>query len=84
MSEKKRCTCDKHKGDHHKEMTKTESLEHAKECLTSTIERLECIKDVFDKISIEEQNRAKQGRIPAKGYDRIEFQIKIEIKPRKK
>lgn len=54
MSEKKKCTCGKHKGERHKEMTKTESLEHAKECLTSTIERLECIKDTLDKISIEE------------------------------
>ncbi|MHA1967335.1 MAG: hypothetical protein ACW964_06000 [Candidatus Hodarchaeales archaeon] len=54
MSEKKKCTCGKHKGEHHKEMTKIESLEHAKECLTSTIERLECIKDTLDKISIEE------------------------------
>ena len=54
MSEKKSSNCGKHNAGHHKEMTKTESLEHAKECLTSTIERLECIKDTLDKISIEE------------------------------
>ena len=102
MSEKKRCNCGKHKCEPHKEMTKTESLEHAKECLASTIERLECIKDTLDKISIEEwleivrgiltyfvgisefNYRVKQGKIPAKGYDHIEFQIKIEFTSRKK
>lgn len=54
MSEKKKCTCSKHNGERHTEMTKIESLEHAKECLADTIERLECIKETLDKISIEE------------------------------
>ncbi len=52
MSEKKKCTCGKHKEKHHEEMTPRESFEHIKECLTSTIEKLECIKDTLDKISI--------------------------------
>ncbi len=54
MSKKKNCSCGKHKNEHHEEMTKSESLAHVKECLSNTIEKLECIKEVLDNISIEE------------------------------
>lgn len=35
-------------------MTQSESLEHVKECLANTIEKLECIKETLDKIEMKE------------------------------
>ena len=53
MSKKEKCSCGKHKSEHHKEMTQSELIAHVKECLTGAIDRLECIKEVMDRITIE-------------------------------
>ncbi len=53
MSEKKKCSCGKHEKGHHEEMSDSEKIEHLKECLGDVIERLDCIKEMVDKISID-------------------------------
>ncbi len=53
MSQKKDCSCWKHKEGHHEEMSHSEKIAHLKECLGDVIERLECIKEMAEKISIE-------------------------------
>lgn len=53
MSEKKDCSCGKHKKSHHKEMNPSEKVEHLKECLGDAIHRLECIKEMIDKFPFE-------------------------------
>ena len=53
MSKKKKCSCSNHESDHHKEMTQSEQIAHVKECLTDAIDKLECIKEVIEKIKIE-------------------------------
>jgi len=50
MSKEKNCSCGKHKNERHNEMTQSEQIAHVKECLTDAIDRLECIKEVIEKI----------------------------------
>ncbi|UCE13262.1 MAG: hypothetical protein JSV04_13885 [Candidatus Heimdallarchaeota archaeon] len=53
MSKKKECSCGKHKKGHHEEMSQSEKIEHLKGCIGDVIERLECIKELAEKITIE-------------------------------
>ncbi|MFX0124842.1 MAG: hypothetical protein ACFFAE_14520 [Candidatus Hodarchaeota archaeon] len=51
MSKKNKCSCGKHKKEHHEEMSDSEKLKHLKECLRDVIKRLECIKELVDEFS---------------------------------
>jgi hypothetical protein len=53
LSKKEKCACGKHKSKHHGEMTQPELIAHVKECLEGAIDRLECIKEVMDRITTE-------------------------------
>jgi hypothetical protein len=53
MSNKKKCSCGKHKSEHHEEMTQSELITHVKDCLKDAIHKLECIQEVLDKVAIE-------------------------------
>lgn len=53
MSEKKKCSCKKHEKGNHEEMSHSEKIEHLKECLGDAINRLECIKEMAEKISLD-------------------------------
>ncbi len=53
MSKKKECSCGQHKKSHHDEMSHSEKVEHLKECLGDVIHRLECIKEIVEKLPLE-------------------------------
>jgi hypothetical protein len=53
MSKKKDCSCGKHKKGHHEEMSHSEKVVHLKECLGDVIDRLECIKEMVEKLPLE-------------------------------
>ena len=44
------CGCKGHEKDHHKEMGHKEKIVHFKECLDGIIERLDCMKEMFEEI----------------------------------
>ncbi|MFX0016231.1 MAG: hypothetical protein ACFFB2_13200 [Promethearchaeota archaeon] len=52
MSEKKECSCGKHKKSHHEKMSPKEKIEHLKECLGEVVTRLECIKEIIEELSV--------------------------------
>lgn len=53
MSQKKDCSCGKHKKGHHEEMNQPEKIEHLKDCLKDVIDRLECIKEMVEEYSLD-------------------------------
>ena len=50
MGKHEDCGCKGHGKDHHKEMSREEKIFHFKECLDGTIERLDCLKEMFEEI----------------------------------
>ena len=50
---KNKCTCKKNEKGNHEEMSHSEKIEHLKECLGEVINRLECIKEMAEKISLD-------------------------------